>query len=137
MSGLENARGNAATARRTTAASGARPRVSSTRVEVVDHLDSNSDVSPQDSASNAPHGRTISVPRGANGLFKDIRERRTERTRVTTKDSTSIRTRSPIKAVARTGPVESSQIIADLQRTKPLRNVNKVTSRQKEKNVLC
>ena len=134
MSGLENARGNAATARRTTTASGARPRVPSTK---VDNLDSNSEVSPQDSASNAPHGRNNSASRGVNGMFKEVRERRTERTRVTTKDSTSIQTRNPIKAVARTGPLESSQFVADSKGAKHLRSVENATSRQKDKNVLC
>ena len=126
MSGLDNARGIPPTTRR---APGAKSRVPS-RVELSD-----SAVLPRDSGSNAPH-KTNSSSRRANGLF-DVQEKRTERAKITIKDTTSIRTKSPVKSVARDEPIYSSQSVTNSKRANPAKSTDRANSRKGgEENVL-
>ena len=94
--------------RRTTATTGARPRVPSSRIENTEYLDSTGEVRPQDSASNAPHRRTTSGAQKATGSYRSSQERRAERSNVTVKDTVQIRTRSPIKAIVGHGAPDQS-----------------------------
>ena len=96
MSTFDAARGPSQSMRRTTATSGARPRIASSRIDEA-YLDSVSEVRPHDSASNAPHRRVVSGSQRANGAQRVPHERRVEKSSVTITDKVHIRTRSPAK----------------------------------------
>jgi len=98
MATSDTARGPPQSSRRTTATSGARPRVPSSRAEET-FLDGTGEVRPQDSASNAPYRRAPSGSHRRSGPPRSV-DRRVEKTTVTTTDKVQIRTRSPVKLSA-------------------------------------
>ena len=100
MSSLEHARNAPQTAKRSVAASSARPRVQSSRVGATDSPELGSEVRPQDSVSNAPSRKTAQASLRTTGSHRSIEEKRAERTHITTKEIFQIRTRKPTKLVA-------------------------------------
>ena len=99
MSSAGNARSAAYSERRTAATSGAKPRAPSARVDNKERPDSRGELFPQDSASNAGSGSRRAAPGAhkASGSIGGTRERRTERTQITTKDTLQVRIKSPEK----------------------------------------
>lgn len=99
MSTTGNARSAAYTDRRTAATSGAKPRAPSARADTKERPESRSELFPQDSASNAGSGsgsrRAAPGAHKAGGSIAGTRERRTERTYVSTKDTLQVRIKSP------------------------------------------
>lgn len=108
MATSDAARGPPQSSRRTTATSGARPRVPSSRAEET-YLDGTAEVRPQDSASNAPHRRAPSASHRRNGPLRSV-DRRVEKTTVTTTAKVQIRTRSPMKLSASDQTMSTSPV---------------------------
>ena len=115
MATSDAARGPPQSSRRTTATSGARPRVPSSRTEEA-YLDAGGEVRPQDSASNAPHRRAPSGSHRGNGPPRNY-DRRVEKTTVTTTDKVQVRTRSPLKASAGDGATDITPVSRGASRT--------------------
>lgn len=96
MSGMpNNGRVSAQTERRTTTTNdngSARPRVPSGLGGSRDPQDPRRSHSPQTSTAGPTHGRTASHTQRAGG---GVEERRTERTKITTRETMTSRTRSP------------------------------------------
>ena len=99
MSSIGNARSAAYNDRRTAATSGAKPRAPSARADAKERPDSRGELFPQDSASNAGSGSRRAPPGAhkASGAIGATRERRTEKTHITTKDTLQVQIRSPEK----------------------------------------
>ena len=85
---------------RRTSATTAKPRASSSRTGAKGPFGSSGEIQPDDSASNAPHRRKASGRDKAHGSTRTTTERQTERVNITTKESTRLRVRSPVKASA-------------------------------------
>lgn len=120
MSSSENARAAAHGSRRTTAATGAKPRVTSTRVDRRESSNLDDELHPQDSASNAPHRRVPSSSKQPFGSHLEKMEKRTEKTRITTKETVQIRTRSPPRPGSAGGTNGVATVIRDLIIEKPV-----------------
>ncbi|KAL8931445.1 MAG: hypothetical protein Q9211_006957, partial [Gyalolechia sp. 1 TL-2023] len=100
MSTSANPRSAAPSDRRGTATSGAKPRVSSSRAAGKERPSSSGELLPDDSASNAP--QTSHTTHRVNGHSRNTTERQTARihSKVTTRESLQVRTKSPVKSYA-------------------------------------
>lgn len=114
MSSAGNARRAAYNDRRTAATSGAKPRAPSARADAKERPDSRGELFPQDSASNVGSVSRRAAPgtHKASGSIGGTKERRTEKTHITTKETLQIRVKSPERR-----PKESS----DDNRSRPFR----------------
>ncbi|KAL8719289.1 MAG: hypothetical protein Q9225_003691 [Loekoesia sp. 1 TL-2023] len=109
MSTSANLRSAAYNDRRTTATSGAKPRVPSSRAAGKEKATSSGEVLPDDSASNAP--QRSNAPHRVNRYSRNTTERQTARIRsqVTTRESLQVRTKSPVKSYAVDGNDEDTE----------------------------
>lgn len=97
MSSAGNARSAAYNDRRTAATSSAKPRAPSARADAKERPDSRGELFPQDSASNVGSVSRRAAPgtHKASGSIGGTRERRTEKTHITTKEKVQVRIKSP------------------------------------------
>lgn len=97
MSSAGNARSAAYNDRRTAATTSAKPRAPSARADAKERPDSQGELFPQDSASNVGSVSRRAAPgtHKASGSIGGTRERRTEKTHITTKETLQVRITSP------------------------------------------
>ena len=120
MSSSENARAAAHGSRRITAAAGVKPRVTSTRVDRRESSNLDDELHPQDSASNAPHRRAPTSSKQPSGSHREKMEKKTEKTRITTKETVQIRTRSPPRPGSAGGTNGAAKVTRNLVIEKPV-----------------
>ncbi len=97
MSSSANARSVAENSRRPSTTTGAKIRAPSSRVNAKERPLSSGEVIPEDSASNAPHRRSVSGTSKANGgIGRGFGGSQTERIHLATRDNLQVRT-SPVK----------------------------------------
>lgn len=111
MASSGNTRLTAYNDQRASAKARPKPSVPSSRLGGQGRPESREEVSPQDSASNAPR-RAPSDASRANGSTRITTERQTEKTRFSTRDTIRIHTRSPVKEPSDDAPGDGEMKVA-------------------------
>ena len=132
MSSAGNARSAAYNERRTTATSGAKPRVPSARADAKDRPDSQNEVFPQDSASNTGSRRAGSGAHKVSGSIGGSRERRAERAHLTAKDTLQVRIKSPERRPKGSSDEDRQRLFMENQPTKSDSRAGRVSAAKKE-----